>query len=99
MTCMDTCVFPFDEVVSRRWAVAGDRILMGLHIQLSYRSSCRQHEESNVVGDPTDTVQPPLPHLTSIPAGHSSSNFNEEPFKTQEGPLWYLDCDSVSSCD
>ena len=58
---------------------------MGLHIRPSCCSSCHQHEESSVVGDPTDAVQSPPPHLTSTPAGHGSSNSDEQSSKTPEG--------------
>ena len=65
--------------------VTGDRIPMGLYIQPSCRSNCRQHKELSVVGDTTDAVQSPLPHLTSTPAGHGSSDSDEQSSKTPEG--------------
>ena len=58
---------------------------MDLHIHPSCHSSCRQHEESSIVGDPTDAVQSPPPQLTSTLTGCGSSDFDEQSAKTLEG--------------
>ena len=85
VTPTTTYTFPFGEEASRHYAVTRDRIPKGLHIRPSCRSNYRQHEESSLVGDPTDIVQSPPPHLTSVPAGHSSSDSDERSPKTPEG--------------
>ena len=48
-TPMDTGTLPFDEVVSRRLPVSGDRTRMGR--RPSYHPGYRQYEEPRLVGD------------------------------------------------